>query len=152
MKQVHYEGVSDGRPGPGIIRVHETTRDVNGPASSVAATTVTLLPEPRRHSPDGFMWGYGGSGPSDTALAILAHTLGHEPEPAMYHRFKFEVVAEFDREYFMISQRSVIDWICKYRGNRGSEHELHTFDPYRPDWFMPRCKVCQEFEDCGNHG
>ena len=24
-----------------------------------------------RHSPDGFQWGYGGSGPSDLALSIL---------------------------------------------------------------------------------
>ena len=25
------------------------------------------------HSPDGFNWGYGGSGPADLALSILAH-------------------------------------------------------------------------------
>jgi len=24
-----------------------------------------------RHSPDGFQWGYGGSGPSDLALSIM---------------------------------------------------------------------------------
>lgn len=23
----------------------------------------------------------------------------------------------------------------------------HPFDPWRPDWFMPRCKVCREFEE-----
>lgn len=27
------------------------------------------------HSPDGFNWGYGGSGPAQTALAILAYHL-----------------------------------------------------------------------------
>ncbi len=32
------------------------------------------------HSPDGFEWGYGGSGPAQAALAILAHALTHLPE------------------------------------------------------------------------
>lgn len=29
-----------------------------------------------RHSPDGFAWGYSGSGPSDLALSMLIATLG----------------------------------------------------------------------------
>jgi hypothetical protein len=31
------------------------------------------------HSPSGFEWGYGGSGPADLALALLADVLGEEP-------------------------------------------------------------------------
>lgn len=31
------------------------------------------------HSPDGYEWEYGGSGPSDLALAILADLFGEEP-------------------------------------------------------------------------
>lgn len=27
------------------------------------------------------------------------------------------------------------------------ESQPHPFDPWHPDWFMPRCKVCREFED-----
>jgi hypothetical protein len=27
------------------------------------------------------------------------------------------------------------------------EHGEHVFVPYHPDWFMPRCKVCREFEE-----
>ena len=30
-----------------------------------------------KHSPDGFNWGYGGSGPSDLALSILCDFLGN---------------------------------------------------------------------------
>lgn len=30
----------------------------------------------RRHSPDGFAWGYGGSGPAQLALAILCDHVG----------------------------------------------------------------------------
>lgn len=32
------------------------------------------------HSPDGFEWGYAGSGPADLALAILAAAIGPETE------------------------------------------------------------------------
>jgi hypothetical protein len=34
------------------------------------------------HSPDGFEWGYVGSGPADLALAILAHHFGERPTRA----------------------------------------------------------------------
>lgn len=32
----------------------------------------------RRHSPDGFAWGYGGSGPSELARCLLIDALGDE--------------------------------------------------------------------------
>lgn len=32
-----------------------------------------------RHSPDGFEWGYSGSGPADLALSILADHLAEDP-------------------------------------------------------------------------
>lgn len=35
------------------------------------------------HSPTGFEWGYGGSGPAQTALAILCDYLGPAPSPAV---------------------------------------------------------------------
>lgn len=34
------------------------------------------------HSPDGFEWGYGGSGPSDLALSILADFFNEDPTSA----------------------------------------------------------------------
>lgn len=35
----------------------------------------------RNHSPDGFEWGYGGSGPAQLALAILADCNGMDTAP-----------------------------------------------------------------------
>lgn len=35
------------------------------------------------HSPDGFEWGYGGSGPADLALAILVNFLEEDPEEVL---------------------------------------------------------------------
>src|SRR3990172_11008959 len=36
-------------------------------------TSTALLPHRVRHSPDGFEYGYSGSGPSDLARSIVAH-------------------------------------------------------------------------------
>jgi len=47
----------------------------------------------RNHSPDGFQWGYGGSGPAQLALALLCHATDDEFALAHYHAFKFDVVA-----------------------------------------------------------
>lgn len=42
------------------------------------------------HSPDGFNWGYGGSGPAQLALAIMLKLTG---KPDGYQDFKFKVIA-----------------------------------------------------------
>lgn len=45
------------------------------------------------HSPDGFSWGYGGSGPSQLALAILLDFTERATALANYQRFKWDVIA-----------------------------------------------------------
>ena len=66
--------------------------------------------EPRldlyNHSPDGFEWGYGGSGPAQLALAILANHLGDDGQAlALYQSFKWEVVTKLPhRGWTMTSQ------------------------------------------------
>jgi len=58
------------------------------------------------HSPDGFCWGYSGSGPSQLALAVVIaisnntfHKGGKLPD---YHKFKEEVIAKLPQEDFDI--------------------------------------------------
>lgn len=47
------------------------------------------------HSPTGFEWSYGGSGPAQLALAILAdHLADDEQALNMHQRFKWAVIAE----------------------------------------------------------
>jgi len=48
------------------------------------------------HSPDGFAWGYGGSGPAELARAILGDHLGREPSTHTYQDFKFAKLAKLD--------------------------------------------------------
>ena len=45
------------------------------------------------HSPDGFNWGYGGSGPAQLALAILLELEGEEKAIESYQDFKWNFVA-----------------------------------------------------------
>jgi hypothetical protein len=48
----------------------------------------------RRHSPDGFQWGYGGSGPAQLALALCADVWGNDVvAQVIYQRFKFRWVS-----------------------------------------------------------
>lgn len=47
----------------------------------------------RNHSPTGFEWGYGGSGPAQLALALCADAVGDERALDVYQYFKFRVVA-----------------------------------------------------------
>lgn len=47
----------------------------------------------RNHSPDGFGWGYGGSAPSQLALAILLEVTDKQTALKNYQLFKSEVIA-----------------------------------------------------------
>lgn len=65
----------------------------------------------RNHSPDGFAWGYGGSGPSQLALAILADVMGDEFAQQHYQQFKFQVIARLDKDNgFVLSAMYVKAW------------------------------------------
>jgi hypothetical protein len=49
------------------------------------------------HSPSGFEWGYGGSGPAQLALALLLDYTGDEAFALNhYQEFKTEVVSQLD--------------------------------------------------------
>ena len=51
------------------------------------------------HSPTGFEWGYGGSGPAQLALAILADALDDDERAARLHQeFKWRVIAPLPRD------------------------------------------------------
>jgi uncharacterized protein DUF6166 len=53
----------------------------------------------QNHSPTGFEWGYGGSGPSQLALAILADFLEDDAKAlAWYQPFKWRTVAQWERK------------------------------------------------------
>jgi hypothetical protein len=52
------------------------------------------------HSPTGFAWGYGGSGPAQLALAILLACCPKDVAIRNYQRFKREVIAGLPKANF----------------------------------------------------
>lgn len=51
------------------------------------------------HSPDGFSWGYGGSGAAQLALAIMLELAGDTVNGNYdYHQLKWDVIAKLPME------------------------------------------------------
>lgn len=63
----------------------------------------------RNHSPTGFEWGYGGSGPAQLALAIVMDATGSAKKALnIYQKFKFAVIARLPKEHWRLTQAEVI--------------------------------------------
>jgi len=60
------------------------------------------------HSPTGFEWGYGGSGPAQLALAILADHLGDDDVAVSLHQdFKRAIVAKLPYRGWTLTSRQI---------------------------------------------
>jgi hypothetical protein len=72
------------------------------------------------HSPDGFNWGYAGSGPAQLALALLLKA-GLSPQRAvrLHQEFKFAVIARLPQDSFAI-EFDVADWVERNAPDGGS--------------------------------
>ena len=66
------------------------------------------------HSPDGFNWGYGGSGPAQLALAILLKFSDKDTALYFYQDFKWDIIAKLPQTDFEIDI-DIKKWI-KARG------------------------------------
>lgn len=64
-------------------------RGTRNPVRVVVDDGISARPLPHVvwHSPDGFEWGYPGSGPADLALSILAHAAGERQSAAQAKQF-----------------------------------------------------------------
>lgn len=79
-----------------------------------------LSPEPSQklwnHSPDGFNWGYGGSGPAQLALGLLYDVTGDKNLSVRLHQdFKWAFVAKWG-ETWEITTEQIEHWISHFRG------------------------------------
>jgi hypothetical protein len=76
------------------------------------------------HSPTGFEWGYGGSGPAQLALAILADHCANDREAFnFHHRFKWAVIAELPKRQWTLTSGE-IEWML---------HSLKVLEPLLED-------------------
>jgi len=87
-------------------------------APSVTVIRAATQDEPLQHrlvyhSPDGFEWGYGGSGPSELALNILALFVPAPEAWRLHHPFKDQFVATLPHPGGTILGSQIVDWIQK---------------------------------------
>jgi hypothetical protein len=69
----------------------------------------------RNHSPDGFNWGYGGSGPAQLALAILAHEFGDDQAAlTLYQPFKWGVIAPIQDNEWELTSQDINAWVIEH--------------------------------------
>lgn len=85
-----------------------------------------LLPGPsrrlRNHSPDGFEWGYSGSGPAQLALAILLDFFDCETTALRYYQgFKEEVIATLKDASWEITPHTMRAWVDSVRKAKGED-------------------------------
>lgn len=97
-----------------LIRAH---RQNNGTAlvtvNGQPLALPTLLPGEVRHSPTGFEFGYGGSGPVELARAILIALYRHNAtvrHPRCYQRFKWKKIAFATGDVLELTNSDVDDW------------------------------------------
>jgi hypothetical protein len=67
-----------------------------------------------KHSPDGMNMGYGGSGPSDTALSILCMVMPRHEAEKYYQQFKWAFVAEW-KDNKIETEINLDDWLNEIR-------------------------------------
>jgi len=63
------------------------------------------------HSPDGFSWGYGGSGPSELARCLLIEVVGEELANEYYQDFKEQFVSRWGDNWEM-SAKDIETWVA----------------------------------------
>lgn len=74
----------------------------------------------RNHSPAGFEWGYGGSGPSQLALAILIDLIGEAGALSLYQDFKFHFIANLPHYEWEINESEIREWLSEK--SNGAKH------------------------------
>jgi hypothetical protein len=76
-----------------LIKIYSGEIIYNEMVVTVNDSLLPLRLDLRNHSPTGFAWGYGGSGPSQLALAILADYLRDDHTAlTLYMDFKWAVI------------------------------------------------------------
>ena len=105
------------------LRVPQDTsqsRDVIHAVRGPAEAEVTVGGEPldwrtslavRNHSPSGIEWGYGGSGPSQLALAILLAMTDRETAERRHQQFKVDIIARISESEWALPLRDVRRWL-----------------------------------------
>jgi len=94
------------------MKTYHGTRTPTGPAVWIEnGRVLQMLPHVVKHSPTGFNWGYGGSGPADLALSLLTDATGNRPlAESLYQDFTWAVVARLPDEW-TLTRHDILNWV-----------------------------------------
>ena len=82
-----------------------------------------LLTHIERHSPDGFNWGYGGSGPADLALSILTDLFGNDTAEQYYQKFKWDFISQLPAgKGWTLTEEQIRAWLQELRRRRSQRN------------------------------
>lgn len=65
----------------------------------------------RDHSPTGFAWGYGGSGPAQLALALLLEETNRKTAERLYQDFKWQIISNLTKDIWQLTSKEIQDWV-----------------------------------------
>ena len=106
-----------------------TYRGYPGGRVEVVTDGVSRPLDPRNdlvnHSPDGFQWGYHGSGPAQLALAMMAHSVGDRRALVQYHDFKSKVIASLSIDEGFTIDRDFVESFSRSH-ERANSHMTWT--------------------------
>ena len=106
------------------MKVYEGLRTVDGCEVTVDGRPLNMRLDLRKHS-DRPEWGYAGGGPAQLALALLADAIGDDVATECHQKFKFKIVAGFERDGWILTQAEIRSWI----GQLLNQGEGLTDDP-----------------------
>lgn len=98
---IEYKGIVNGYVEHIVLRVEDGVE-----------RSLPLRLDIRHHSPDGFSWGYSGSGPSQLALALLADCCDKETALKYYMEFRDKIIRPLSiHDGFVLTQNKVTGFI-----------------------------------------
>jgi hypothetical protein len=109
----------------------------------------------RNHSPDGFEWGYGGSGPAQLALALCVDALRREGKPwpvqraqRIYQHLKADVIASHHEEQWRLSWYDVTQYVERMEAGLGplelATCDIHSDEKFPFSEFCPKCLAAEQ--------
>ncbi len=103
-------------------RVYQIQRTAQGVVCTVNGKPLPLRLDLWNHSPTGFEFGYGGSGPAQLALAILADCCGDEVALSFHQAFKWAVIARIPGPGGCLTGTFVRDVLTKLQMQRAAQN------------------------------
>ena len=128
--QIIYEGKRSAAVTGGDVAVTRRTHNASGTATMARPVSLRVRLDLRNHSPTGFEWGYGGSGPAQLALALLADALGDDEQALLlYQAFKWKVIANLPEAGWQMSAAQIKQIAGELQAEQGTKAQAQQSGP-----------------------